>query len=127
MFLTGSFQGRQGFIMHRGRRLLAVVFSILGVMCLGVADSCAGADSATPEKSAPAVVPSQASTQGQTPAKDTQKSSAEVPIPVTGSHLPDIVMPDEINLESSPRNAVKAGPPEIKKPNFRSSPKQMQR
>ena len=118
MFLTGSFQGRQGFTMHRGRRLLAVVFSILGVMCLGVADRCAGADSATPEKPTPTVAPAQAPAQPATSTKDTQKSSAEVPIPVTGSHLPDIVMPDEINLESTPRNAVKSGPPEIKKPNF---------
>jgi len=67
--------------MLRGRRLLAVVLSFIGAAAITLA-----AESGAPDKPAPAPVAN----------TGVSKSAAEVPVPVTGSHLPDIVMPDEI-------------------------------
>ena len=80
--------------MLRGRRLLAVVLSLIGVAGLSGA-----AESGTPDKPAPTAVPT----------KGAQKSSSEVPIAVSGSHLPDIIMPDEIVIELPAKKTVKEG------------------
>ncbi len=79
--------------MLRGRRLIAVVFSLIGVAGL-----CGAAESGTPDNTAPSAVPVQTA----------PKSAPETPISVSGSRLPDVDVPSADSVELPVKKPAKA-------------------